>query len=74
MLRFLLLPLLPGGGDGIANVGRGLHRRLFDSIRVGLASTLWALAVGIPLAWLFERRRWPLSGAMMLVLGFFRHA
>lgn len=70
VLRFLLLPLLPmlGVGGGIVHAAPMSADALVNSVRIGLASTLWALAFGIPIAWLFERRRWPLSGALMLVL------
>lgn len=68
VLRFLLLPLLQGANGGIAHADSVSSEALGNTIRIGLASTLWALAIGIPLAWLFERRRWALSGATMLAL------
>lgn len=70
VLRFLLLPFLPasGAGGGIAFSSAISLEAVANSVRIGLASTLWALAFGIPIAWLFERRKWPAAGLMMLVL------
>lgn len=68
LVRFLLFPFLNGPGYGIAFARSVSFEALTNSVRIGLVSTLLALTIGIPLAWLFERRRWAMSGVTMLVL------
>lgn len=70
VVRFLLVPILPalGTGAGIENGVPISSAALINTIRIGLESTLWAVAVGMALGFVFERRRWPGRGPTMMVL------
>ena len=68
--RFLLSPLFPSfcpaGATGVAATVPLVA--VLNTIRIGLYSTLAALPFGMAIAWLFERRRWRGSGALLAVL------
>ncbi|MDE3115235.1 MAG: hypothetical protein KGL26_06510, partial [Pseudomonadota bacterium] len=66
--RFLLLPFVGGTAGGITFASVLNADALTNSIRIALESTLWALAAGIAMAFVFERRRWAGSHLMMLIL------
>ncbi len=68
VIRFLLLPVLGEAAGGISFANALNTDALTNSIRIALESTLWALAVGIAIAFVFERRRWSGSRLMMVVL------
>ncbi|MBU6296980.1 MAG: iron ABC transporter permease [Alphaproteobacteria bacterium] len=68
--RFLLLPLFPsfGPAGGMSLAVSIPVDALINSVCLGLASTLLALPFGVAIAWLFERRLWRGTGALMAVL------
>ena len=66
--RFLLLPWLGGPSTGVSHLGAVSAEALVNSVRIGLESTTLAVAFGIPIAWLLERRRWALGPVLILVL------
>ncbi|MDE2072406.1 MAG: iron ABC transporter permease [Alphaproteobacteria bacterium] len=68
VIRFLLLPFLSGSSGGLSFAGVLSADALTNSVRIALESTLWALAAGIAIAFVFERRRWAGSHLTMLVL------
>lgn len=71
--RLLLLPWLPAlgpaGGVGVHGTAAGLPLdAIGNTLRLGLASTLLAVPLGVALGWLLERRKWRGNAALMLTL------
>ncbi len=71
--RLLLLPWLPAlgpaGGVGAHGAVAGLPLdAVGNTLRLGLASALLAVPLGVAFAWLLERRRWRGNGALTLTL------
>ena len=71
--RLLLMPWIPALGPA---EGIGVHASslglspaaIINTVRLGLASTLVAVPLGIGFGWLLERRHWRGKGLLMLTL------
>jgi len=69
--RLLLLPWLPSLGPGESFYGEqaGLPvDAILNTLRLGIASTLVAVPLGVVAGWLLERRRWRTQAFLMLTL------
>lgn len=71
--RLLLMPWFPAlgpvGGVGVQGSASGLSlAAVGNTLRLGLASTLVAVPLGIGFGWLLERRAWRGKGLLMLTL------
>ena len=71
--RLLLMPWIPALGPA---AGIGVHAStiglspvaIVNTVRLGLASTLAAVPLGLGFGWLLERRQWRGKGLLMLTL------
>lgn len=71
--RLLLMPwisaLKPAQGIGVHATSMGLSPvAIINTVRLGLASTLVAVPLGLGFGWLLERRHWRGKGLFMLTL------